>query len=116
MLIVLIIVVLLLKLDKNMLIYEKIIDQYEKFIVYIYIYIYIYYKNKYIDFDSKYPIIISNIDIDKIIIFNKAFFGKKAFKYFTGYNDEENVKSLCILLPKIVHKENVLIKLNTCYF
>ena len=91
MLIVLIIVVLLLKLDKNMLIYEKIIDQYEKFIV-------------------------SNIDIDKIIIFNKAFFGKKAFKYFTGYNDEENVKSLCILLPKIVHKENVLIKLNTCYF
>ena len=48
---------------------------------------------------SKYTINISNGDVDKIVV--KQSFGKKVFKYFTGYKDDEKVKSLCILLPKM---------------
>ena len=35
----------------------------------------------------KRPISMKNIDIDKIVASNKPYFGKKEFKYFTGYKD-----------------------------
>ena len=35
----------------------------------------------------KRPISMKNIDIDKIVASNKPYFGKKGFKYFTGYKD-----------------------------
>ena len=47
---------------------------------------------------SKYPINISNADVGKTIISDKAFVGEKGFKYFTGYRDD---KRLCILPPKM---------------
>ena len=35
----------------------------------------------------KKPISIKNIDTNKIVVSNKIFFDKKAFKYFNGYKD-----------------------------
>ena len=40
------------------------------------------------------------MDISKIV-FNKVSFDKKGFKYFIGYKDDEKVKPLCIMLPKM---------------
>ena len=34
---------------------------------------------------DKEPISIKNKDINKIVLSNKASFGKKGFKYFIGY-------------------------------
>ena len=48
----------------------------------------------------KPPILIKNIDIDKIVVTNKVSFGKKAFKYFISYKDGKKIKPLCIFLPK----------------
>ena len=50
---------------------------------------------------GKGPISIKNIDIKKIVVSNKAFFGKKCFKYFIGYKDVKKIKPLCIFLPKM---------------
>ena len=50
---------------------------------------------------SKYPINIKNVDVDKIIISDIVFLGKKYLQYFIGYKDDEKVNPLCILLPKM---------------
>ena len=34
---------------------------------------------------------IKNIDINKIVVANKASFGKKSFKYFIGYIDSKKI-------------------------
>ena len=48
---------------------------------------------------------------------NKTSFGKKGFKYFTGYKDGDEVTSWCIMLPKMrLDMEKVLMKLNMCLF
>ena len=44
---------------------------------------------------SKHPIDINNAGIYKIRIPNKFYFGKKGFKYCTGYKDDDRVKPLC---------------------
>ena len=51
---------------------------------------------------SKSPIKLNNIDIYKIIKSKKVSFNEKGFKYFTGYKHDEEVKPLCILLPKMI--------------
>ena len=49
----------------------------------------------------KSPISIkTNIDINKIVVFNKVSFGKNSFRYFMGYKDTK-IRPLCIFLPKI---------------
>ena len=52
------------------------------------------------------PISMKNIDINKIV-FNKVFFGKKSFKYFTGYKDVK-IRPICISLPKNEHAQKGL--------
>ena len=47
------------------------------------------------------PISVNNIDNNKIVVPNKISFGKKGFKYITGYKDVKNVRPLCILIPKM---------------
>ena len=37
------------------------------------------------------PISIKNGDINKIVVSNKVFFGKRGFKYFIGYKDAEKM-------------------------
>ena len=44
---------------------------------------------------------IDNLDINKIVVSNKIFFGKKDFKYFIGYKDAKKVRPLSIFLPKL---------------
>ena len=39
----------------------------------------------------KRPISIKNIDTNKIVVSNKTSFGKKGFKYFTGYKDPKKL-------------------------
>lgn len=52
--------------------------------------------------NSKYPININEKDNKKILILDKASYGKKGFKYFTGCKDDDDeIKPLCIALPKI---------------
>ena len=45
--------------------------------------------------------LFKKIDIDKIAVYNKFSFGKKGFKYFTGYKDAKKIRPLCIFLPKM---------------
>ena len=42
-------------------------------------------KQKY--HQNKRPISIKNIDINKIVVSNEAFFDKNGFKYFIGHKD-----------------------------
>ena len=44
---------------------------------------------------------IDDADIDKILISNNISFCKKAIKYFIGDKDNEKVKPLCTMLPKM---------------
>ena len=46
------------------------------------------------------PISIKNIDINKIVVSNKVYFGERGFKYFIVYKDAR-IRSLCIFLPKM---------------
>ena len=56
----------------------------------------------------KNPISICDINVDRTVIPNKVLFGKNAFKYFIGYeNDDEKLMLLCIMLPKMsAYKRN----------
>ena len=56
------------------------------------------FKNKY--FTNKKDLFQQNININKIVVSNKASFGKKGFKYFIGYKDAKN-RPLYIFLPKL---------------
>ena len=52
----------------------------------------------------KEPILIKNIEINKIVVSNKFSFGKKEFKYFIRYKDAKEIRIcifLCIFLPKL---------------
>ena len=59
---------------------------------------------------------VKNIDIDKIVVSNKVPFGKKGFKYVSGVKDVKKIKPSCIFLPKLLHIEKTLMKLNIFSF
>ena len=42
---------------------------------------------KYKFHQYKSPILIEDIDINKLVVSNKVSFGKKDFKHFVGYKD-----------------------------
>ena len=58
------------------------------------------YNGKQKFYQHKRPISIKNIDINKIVVSNKVSFGKKGFKYFTGYKVDK-IKPLCIFVTKM---------------
>ena len=60
----------------------------------------------------KRPISIKNIDINKIAVSNKASFGKKGFKYFTGYKDAKKLDLYLYFIQICFQIENTLMKLN----
>ena len=66
-------------------------------------------KMKNINFiNTKNPILISDVNFNKIIVSNKVPFGKKGFKYFIGYKDDRKVRPLCIILSKITaYRRNI---------
>ena len=70
------------------------------------------------EFDQcKNPILIYDVNINRILVSNNLLFAKKDFKYFVGFqNDYEKVMPLCIILPKMsVYIEEILIKLNISF-
>ena len=47
-------------------------------------------------------ILVDNVDIDKIQIYDKFSFNKKGYKYFIGYKDDDyRIKQLLIMLLKM---------------
>ena len=47
------------------------------------------------------PALISDKDINKIVVSNKVPFGKRGCKYFVAYEDGKNVRLLYIIFPKM---------------
>ena len=55
-----------------------------------------FYKNKKL-------IQIDNVDVDKIPVSKEGPYGKKiSFKYFIGYNDNDDIRLLCNRLPQMI--------------
>ena len=56
-------------------------------------------KNKF--FCDKIPVHLRDVDIEKVLVSNKIYSGKKKFKYFIGYLYKDNkVMPLHIMLSK----------------
>ena len=52
-------------------------------------------------YHNKTPILLKDVDIEKVLVSNKISFGEKNYKYFIGYlYDDNKVKPLHIMLPK----------------
>ena len=56
-------------------------------------------KNTFHQHES--PILMNNIDINKIVVSNKITVGKQDFKYLIGYKDVKKIRPLCIFLSKM---------------
>ena len=55
-----------------------------------------FYKNKKV-------IKIDDIDVNKILVSKKEPYGSKtSFKYFIGYNDNGDLRPLCIMAPQML--------------
>ena len=50
---------------------------------------------------NKGPILINNIVINKIVVSKKLPFSKQDFIYFIGYKDDQQIRPLCIFIPKL---------------
>ena len=50
---------------------------------------------------SKQPIDSKSINVDEIVVYDKFKHSDEGFKYFIGYQDNETVKPLCIILPQM---------------
>ena len=62
-------------------------------------------KSKKNFFDrSRKPFIVSDVDVNRILISKEVSYETKhSLKYFTGYNDEEDVmRSLLLKLPQMI--------------
>ena len=55
---------------------------------------------------NKSPILINNIDTNKIAVSNKLPFGKQDFKYFIGYNDSEKTSMHIMSINEYIYKRN----------
>ena len=64
----------------------------------------------------KSPILINNIDINKMEVSNKLPFSKKDFKYFIVYKDAQKTDLYACSVQDWVYLTGVLIKLNLCFF
>ena len=50
---------------------------------------------------SKQPIDLKSVNIDQIVVSDKFRHSDEGLKYFIGYQDDEIVKLLCIILPQM---------------
>ena len=50
---------------------------------------------------SKKAIDLDSVDTDKIVVPDKFRHNEESFKYFIGYQEDEIVKPLCIILPQM---------------
>ena len=45
---------------------------------------------------------VENVDVNNIFVSKKEPYGtKNSYKYFIGYNDNDNIRPLCIRLPQM---------------
>ena len=59
--------------------------------------------NKSSFYENKKLFNIDDIDVNKILVSKTELYGKKnSFKYFIGYNDNDDIRSLCIKLPQMI--------------
>ena len=57
--------------------------------------------NKKEFYKSKQPIDLMSVNADQIVISHKFKDSDEGFKYFIGYQEDEIVKPLCIILPQM---------------
>ena len=50
---------------------------------------------------SKQPIDLTSVNGDQIVVSDKFKHSDEGFKYFIGYQEDEIVKPLCIILPQM---------------
>ena len=50
---------------------------------------------------SKQPIDLDLVTVDQIVVSDKFRHNDEGFKYFFGYQEDEIVKTLCIILPQM---------------
>ena len=50
---------------------------------------------------SKKPIDLMSVNVDQIVVSDKFKHSDEGFKYFIGYQEDEIVKPLCIILPQM---------------
>ena len=50
---------------------------------------------------SKQSIGLKSVNVDQIVVSDKFRHSGEGFKYFIGYQDDEIVKPLCIILPQM---------------
>ena len=56
-------------------------------------------KDKF--YRHKTPILLEDVDIEKVLVSNKISSDEKTYKYFVGYlHNEHKVRALHIMLPK----------------
>ena len=51
---------------------------------------------------SKQPTDLMSVNVDQIVVSDKFKHKNESFKYIIGYQENEIVKSLCIILPQMV--------------
>ena len=52
-------------------------------------------------YKSKQPIDLDLVNVDQIVVSDKFKHSDNGFKYFIGYQEDEIVKPLCIILPQM---------------
>ena len=57
--------------------------------------------NKKVFHKSKQAIDLDSVDIDKIVVSDRFKHSEEGFKYVIGYQEDEIVKPLCIILPEM---------------
>ena len=50
---------------------------------------------------SKQPIDLMSVNVDQIVVSDKFKHSDEGFKYFIGYQEDEIVKPLCVILPQM---------------
>ena len=57
-------------------------------------------KKKHTFHQYQSPILIDNINVNKIVVSNTISFSKNDFKHFIGHKDAKNIRLLCIFFQK----------------
>ena len=50
---------------------------------------------------SKQPTDLKSVNVDQIVVSDRFKHSDEGFKYFIGYQEDEIVKLLCIILPQV---------------
>ena len=73
--------------------------------------------NKKEFYKSKQAIDLDSVTTDKIEVSNKFKHSEEGYKYFVGYQEDEIVKPLCIILPQMnAYIKYFEIEEKTCLF